>query len=216
MANRPVYEVITEGRQTIKVHNFEFQWFPGFSLAQKQRCIDALHEAAKKQISGEILEVSSKSRQDLGVKMSAFNLKIILSDGTETNVENTYQAGKVFGDEGPYHDILTKTSREAQKDIRIKRGGLSGFSLEGIEWGLFPKTEFYDYLYMKALYQNKSLHEELMGYSAFTDIVFNPKKMVATQAQSAALYVSYAKRGLIDEIMSSPDAFKNRSKLIGE
>ena len=214
MANRPVYEVVSQGRQTIKVHNIEFKWFPGLSKIQQQRSIDSLHEAGKSHITGEILEISSKSKIDLGVKLSAFNLKLTLSDGTVTNVENAYQGGKVFGSDGPYHDILTMTSREAKKDERIRRSGLTGFQLEGHEWGLFPKTDFYDYLYMKALHQNTAYHEELMTYSAFTDIVFNPKKMVATQAQSAALYVSYAKRGLMDQIVTSAEAFRNRQQLI--
>ena len=216
MAIRPVYEVLTEGKHIIDIHQIDFEWFPGLSKAQQQRSIDSLHEKAKRKVEGEILEISSKSRQELGIKLSAFNLKLTLDDGTETNVECAYQAGKVFGSDGPYHDILKKTSREAKKDSRIRREGLTGFNLEGEEWGLFPKSEFYDYLYIKALHQNTQYHDELMEYSAFTDIVFNPKKMVATQAKSAAMYVSYVRRGLIDQILNDTQTFKSRLKLIQE
>ena len=74
MAIRPVY-LVSNGK-VIK-SEYEFQWYAGFSVAQKQRSIAALHNAVKSaNKEANPLEISTKGTIDLGVKLSAFNLKL--------------------------------------------------------------------------------------------------------------------------------------------
>lgn len=62
-----------------------------------------------------------------------------------------------------------------------------------------PRTAFYDWLYINALIENPQLAEKLNGYDGFTDIAFNPDKGINCQARSAALYVSLAKLGVLEQ-----------------
>ena len=53
----------------------EFTYYNGFAISQKQKSIGSLHENIKKiDDKLNILEVSTKSTEPLGVKLSAFNL----------------------------------------------------------------------------------------------------------------------------------------------
>ncbi|MDI3373700.1 hypothetical protein QLG06_04955 [Pseudomonas sp. V104_6] len=182
------------------------------SVAQKQRSIDSLHAAAKEAIPdiGEILEVSSKSKEKLGVALSAFNLSFTtLKQNFTMSVECAFQGSKVFERGGPYKDLFAKTSREAKLDDRIKNSGrLLKFSFYGADWELEPRTAFYDWLYINALRkQSDDLIDELLSYSAFTDIEFNPEKSINCQAYSIALFVSLHKQNLLDEALISKGSF---------
>lgn len=97
MAIRPAFSI--KNGKIIK-DDYEFQWFSGFSLAQKQRSIDALHNAIvfmNKEANP--LEISTKGTIDLGIKLSAFNLKL-----NGYTLENIFQSSKVFSNGGPYRD----------------------------------------------------------------------------------------------------------------
>lgn len=205
MAKRPVYIPRVEGDILVDEEVIEFQWYPGFALIQKQKSIDSLHSAYKKTYSeSRILEISSKSNIDLGIKLSAFNLMIEWKDKI-FSVECAFQSSKVFKEGGPYKEILKMTSREAKKYFRIKEiMTLISFNFFGTNWDLEPKTLFYDWIYINAVYQNKEIAEKLMEYDAFTDIEFNPKKSFSNQARAAALYIALYKRGLLEEIFKSP------------
>lgn len=210
MAKRPVYIPIYEGDNFVKTELVEFQWFPGFSVSQKQKSINSLHKAIKgKNKDIRILEISSKSEIDEGVKLSAFNLLITtVKNKKKYSVESAFQASKVFERGGPYVDLLDKTSREAKKDVRLKTSGkLKKFKFYNFEWNLEPKTAFYDWLYINALQKNKDLSEELLKYNAFTDIEFNPEKSINCQAYAAALFVSLSKRGILDEVFSCKNSY---------
>ena len=39
MANRPVYISCNKNKNKIHIENVEFEWFPGFSVSQKQKSI---------------------------------------------------------------------------------------------------------------------------------------------------------------------------------
>ena len=52
---------------------FEFEWSGGFSLSQKQKNVKALHEAIYSSTNENALEVSTKSLDDAGKKLSAFS-----------------------------------------------------------------------------------------------------------------------------------------------
>ena len=76
MSVRPIF--IPSIRKDTFVHSLDinFTWFPGFSKEQKQRSIKSLHEEAlKKDGVKNILEISTKSLDQIGIDASAFNLK---------------------------------------------------------------------------------------------------------------------------------------------
>lgn len=210
MAERPIFVPIQMvGEPLVKIINIEFEWFPGFSISQKQKSIQSLHEAASDK-GYNTLEISSKSPDELGVVLSAFNLPIYLkSIGKNISVESAFQGSKVFENGQQYSDLYDKSSLEAKKDIRIKTSGrLKKFSFEKNDWELQPTTAFYDWLYINALYQKEnSIREKILKYSAFSDIEFNPKKSLNCQAYSAALFVSLYKNGFFNNTLPSKEKF---------
>ena len=161
----------------------EFEWFAGFAKSQQQKSIRSLHENAKKRYEFmNILEISSKSEIELGISLSAFNLKL-----NGFSVECIYQSSKKFTNGGPYKDILQMTAKQAKRDIRIKNSGkIVSYNYNNIEWELEPTTAFYDYIYIKALLENNMI-EKIRKYDGFTDIAFNPKKSQNCQARSCAV-----------------------------
>ena len=210
MAKRPIFIPTIEGSTLVQTKYVEFQWFPGMAISQKQKSIDSLHAAACKSLDiVKVLEVSSKSREKLGVALSAFNLSFITVKNKRTiSVECAYQGSKVFERGGPFVDIYNKTSREAKRDERILSSGrLTGFHFYGINWELEPLTAFYDWLYIQALKKQPCVAEQLLKYSAFTDIEFNPERSINCQAYSVALYISLHKRNLLEEATFSKEAF---------
>ena len=189
----------------VKTEDVDFQFFNGFSKKQKMRSIQSLHDAFLVKNPGiRLLEISSKSTVPLGIKLSAFNLQIVLpKSGKSVSVESAFQSSKVFEDGKQSVDLLDKSSRDAKRDPRLKSGGqLKAFKFFKHEFPLEPKTYFYDWLYVNALYRQKNLAEEVLNYDAFTDIEFNPKKSLNCQAKSVALFV-----GLIEDAVSNKENF---------
>ena len=196
MASRPFFIPNNNKNELVKTELVEFKWFSGFAKIQKQKSISSFHENISKQFKyKKILEISTKSEDDLGVKLSAFNLKINFND-KEYFLESLFQGSKVFSNEGPYEDIYVKESIDAKRDERIKRSDLKEFSFFGEKFTL--EFDFYSLLYFLALKQNKKLTSEILNYQAFTDIEFNPEKSLNCQAYSAALYLSMIKNNILN------------------
>ena len=196
MANRPFFIPNDNKDELVKTELVEFKWFSGFAKVQKQKSISSFHENISKQFKyNKILEISTKSKDILGVKLSAFNLKINFKN-KEYFLESLFQGSKVFSNEGPYEDIYKKESIDAKKDERIKRSDLKEFSFFGEKFTL--EFDFYSWLYFLALKQNKKLTGEILHYQAFTDIEFNPEKSLNCQAYSAALYLSMIKNNILN------------------
>ncbi len=202
MAKRPIFIPDFSGFPYVDAVDIEFKWHPGFAKSQLQKSIASLHEAAEtlKNISP-ILEISGKSDSDLGVSLSAFNLRLKTPDGQTMSVECAYQGSKVFENGGPYHELYSASSRAAKTDERLRNSGeLIAFDFCGKDFPIEPKTAFYDWLYITALCQQKmDIIKELQVFQGFSDIVFNPKRSFNCQARAAALFVSLSKNGLIDE-----------------
>lgn len=209
MAIRPIFIANPNVESFVDAVNVNFKWFPGFSKVQKQKSIISLHnEFSNSNEELRILEVSSKSENELGVALSAFNLLINTKNNKVFSVETAFQSSKVFEDGGPYKDLLEKTSIEAKKDQRIRNSGkLKYFQYFNRKWDLEPKTFFYDWLYINALSLKKELSEQILNYDAFSDIEFNPVKSINCQAKSAALYVSLHRAGKLDFILQSTDNY---------
>lgn len=210
MANRPVYVPKKNGSIGVSEIDVEFHWFPGMSKSQKQKSIASLHSTASERNISPVLEISSKSEQELGVSLSAFNLLITTRKHKRTfSVESAFQGSKVFQRGGPYIDLLEKPSREAKKDIRLRESGnLLRFAFFNTEFALKPRTLFYDWLYINALNQNEVVADQVLKYAGFTDIEFNPKKSINCQAYSAALYVSLSFSSLLSDALESPSVFE--------
>lgn len=207
MALRPVFIPNEEGPYLVTSKLINFEYHSGFSIVQKQKSIDELHSSIEKELGLiNILEISSKSKDNLGVSLSAFNLEIN-DKNKKYSVECAFQGSKVFENGGPFIDIFNKNSRDAKKDERlVNSGNLIGFSFYHTHWGLTPPTAFYDWLYINTLNSHKELHSNLLNYNAFTDIEFNPQKSLNCQAYSVAMFVALYKRKLINSI-KNPNNF---------
>lgn len=168
---------------------FDFKYYCGFAISQSRKSINSFHESIhNKYPNFNILEISSKSENPLGNKLSAFNLTLNINDKTYT-VENIYHASKVFELGGPYIDLLDVSPKNAKRNSRLKESGkLISFSFMNKNYSNKPVTAFYNYIYSKALYQHKDLVEEIIKYDSFTDIVYG-NKAINCQARSASIFV---------------------------
>ena len=181
MAERPAW-TIKNGKVVEEM--FAFKWNGGFAISQKRKNISGLYNAIKEKYDERVLEVSTKSEVELGNELSAFNLKL---DGIY--LECIFQGAKKYEQGGPFTDLYKEEPKKAKTDVRHKNSGdLQAFVYDSYEWELNPKTAFYDYIYIKAVLQNKGKMLDLMKYDWFTDIEFNPKKSVNSQARALAIY----------------------------
>ena len=140
MAERPAF-LSRQGSVICKTYTFE--WFPGFAASQKQKSITSLHRAIQEADAGaRPLEISTKSPEPLGVRLSAFRLRL-----NGHTLENIFQSAKVFENGGPYLDLLEVSPKEAKHDERLKTSGrLTAFRYQDSEIPLTPQTLFYDYI----------------------------------------------------------------------
>ncbi|ENX4858844.1 TPA: hypothetical protein I7295_23805 [Vibrio parahaemolyticus] len=208
MAKRPVFSPC---RAYVGVEEklIEFKWHSGFAVSQKQQSIQSLHQEAQVFGYSDLLEISSKSEQDIGVALSAFNLKITTKKHKRSfSVESAFQGSKVFENGGPYTDLFMQDSLTAKRDIRIKSSGnVVGFKFFGKTFPNEPRTYFYDWLYINALVQNEDLCSSINDFGGFTDIEFNPEKSINCQAHSVALYESLKYNNVLQRAMKSPEDF---------
>ena len=210
MAIRPVFVPCTsrEGKALVVEVPIDFIWHPGMAISQKQKNIVELHKAYQLTSSNLVLEVSTKSNCHTGVQLSAFNLMIDEPSSGLIPLESAFQGSKVFALGGPFSDLYGLSGQQVKKDARLaSSGSLTSFRFAGECWGLEPKTAFYDWLYLNALHRQRELREQVVKYTAFTDIEFNPLKSFSCQARSCALYVALRFRELIGIAISSKDAF---------
>ena len=208
MAERPIFIPWSEGTHLVKEVAVSFVWNKGMAPSQKKKNIVALHAAAAKRGLSPLLEVSTKSDELVGQRLSAFSLKVQIGGTDLVPIECAFQGSKVFEHGGPYTDLYKVESREAKRDERLRASGnLVAFKFEGIEFPLMPKTAFYDWLYIKALYQHREYLRRLHVYAGFTDIEFNPERSINCQARSCAMFVALQKKGLLDISQDSPAEF---------
>lgn len=210
MAERPVFCVLETPPFTEK-RNMEFEYFGGFSKAQKQRCINSLQGSYLEHFpQHQVLEISSKSELPLGIELSAFNLMI---DGSKLNlpsfsVESAFQGSKVFEEGGPFTDLLEQPSIVAKKDQRLRNSGeVLYFEFFGTKFQKDPVTFFYHWIYINTLQRHTEFHQEVLQYDAFTDIEFNPKKSFNCQAESVSIFCGLHRTGRLEEALQSKEDF---------
>jgi len=211
MAERPIFVPSRDAPGFVREIPFTIPWASGFAPVQKKKNIKALHAAAAINGLAPLLEISTKSDELAGQRLSAFYLKIHSEIG-EIPMECAYQGGKVFEKGGPYTDLYTVDPREAKRDTRLRNSGrLVRFEFGGHKFPLQPPTVFYDWLYMCAIYPHRGwLIDRLthkVCYAGFTDIEFNPRRSINCQARSCALFIVLMQDGLLDDAVRSPESF---------
>ena len=209
MATRPVFIPGLDGRQLVQEQLFEFPWSSGFAESQKKKNVAALHSAARRNGIGHLLEISTKSSEKVGQRLSAFSLKARVGDRLYP-LESVYQGSKVFETGGPHVEIFSMSPKEAKRFIREEnRGQLARFELEGKEYPLIPENAFYDWLYIRSLLDHAEWIKDNIQYEAFTDIEFNPAKQINCQARAFAEYLSLLRRGQLERAATDFDAFSD-------
>ena len=93
MVKRPAFFIC---RGKVVSDTYSFEWYSGFAVSQKQKSIKSLHNAIiETDANAKPLEVSTKSRETIGIKLSAFNLKI--NNYTLENIfQSTYRLPRIL------------------------------------------------------------------------------------------------------------------------
>jgi hypothetical protein len=207
MAERPIFLPTPLQDELIKQVSVKLTWHSGFAEIQKKKNIQALHEEAARLGYAPLLEVSTKSDYKAGQHLSAFHLKVHSPLG-DIPLECAFQGAKVFERGGPYTDLFEVDPRTAKRDLRLRESGrLIAFEFKGIVFPLEPKTAFYDWLYIGAIFPHREWLSRLGRFVGFTDIEFNPERSINCQARSVALFFSLRSRHLLEGAMESSRAF---------
>ncbi|MCR5836234.1 MAG: hypothetical protein K6G88_07000 [Lachnospiraceae bacterium] len=199
MATRPVFLVNSCFPYYSEV-DVDFVYNQGFAPCQKKKNIIAIHGAFHKDHKDvNVLEISSKSFDETGVNLSAFNLQLyVKSLEKHMPVEVMYHVGKVFEKSGQHREMLDMTPRECKKYLfNNSFGKVDYFLFESQRVNTENFCDFYNWLYIRALLENETLSRGLLEYQAFTDVEYNPNRSKNCQARSAAIFVSLFKLGKV-------------------
>jgi hypothetical protein len=207
MAERPIFIPAPDTPELVKEIYLRIKWHTGFATVQKEKNVVELHAAATAAGYSPVLEVSSKSVEKLGRHLSAFHLKVQSRVG-EIPLESAFQGSKIFERGGPFTELYGADARTAKRDNRLRDSGrILAFQFDGIRFPTEPRTAFYDWLYVNAIYPHREWLTRLNRYAGFTDIEFNPERSVNCQARSCALFVSLMTNDLLERAVESPQAF---------
>jgi len=197
---------ITSNDKPFIEKDVDYLFYAGFAASQRTKCVESLHRSIQNRYKDKkILEVSTKSNNELGKKFSAFNLKL---DGKP--LECIFQSSKVFYGGKQFTDLLNCSPKEAKRYIRDNTSGLvlEKFSYKGIDFPLYPKTLFYDYIYIKALIELGEESKVLKDYDIFTDIEFDFNKSINCQARTCSIYSYLLRNNKVDEYIKDINSFK--------
>ena len=183
----------------------EFEYIKGMAFSQKQKNVLSFHKSIQERFpKSHIIEISTKSHDPLGVKLSAFNLKL---DGYP--LECVFQSSKVFEGNIQFASLLFEEPKTAKQYIRENVTlPLIGFRYKNEFFETLPRTLFYDYIYISALLQSNIDVSNIANYDIFTDIEFNEKKAYNCQARACAIYAYMLRKGKVEYYMSSRERFK--------
>lgn len=208
MSERPIFIPAPDDPTFVKEISLRFKWNPGFAASQKKKNIVALHDAACEAGYSPILEVSTKSEEKMGRHLSAFHLTVH-TPRASIPLESAYQGSKVFERGGPYTDLYRAHPTEAKRDPRVRESGnIVAFEFCGVSFPTVPRTVFYDWLYINAIFEHREwLRARLPRYAGFSDIEFNPERSINCQARACALFAALMSRNLLEDATASPAAF---------
>ncbi len=175
--NKIIFESIAE-KPYFKEHVYKVQ----DGLSEKD-IIEYLNEKYHEDYPKKtLLEVSTKSADDVGRALSAFNLKI-----ENIPVENVYCGSKKFRNGGPYIDLIDENvpPKQAKFDERLYNSGeLECFEYNNRKFNPHPSF-FYTWLYINALIENDM--SEKLSADAYMDVFYDPAKPSACQARACAI-----------------------------
>lgn len=185
------------------------KWHGGFALSQKQKNITELHTKARSVGIHPVLEISTKSPDEIGRRLSAFNLKISV-DGRIFPLESVYQASKVFSGSGQHAWLINEEPFTAKKKIReLADGQIEAFKFEGRLYPTEPRNAFYDWLYIKSIAPHEEWLKANLSYAGYSDIEFTPDKSVNCQGRAVAEFHALMLRGTALECAYDFDSFRN-------
>lgn len=208
MASRPIFIPKRGTGPIVERLDLEISWHGGFAASQKRKNIIALHAVAAKHIVGPILEISTKSEEELGQRLSAFSLKIE-AYGSMKSLESVYQSSKVFEFSGQHEHLMDLNPFQAKKAIReFADDPIIAFRFEGREYPTEPKNAFYDWLYIRAIAPHEEWIQRNLKYAAYSDIEFTPNRSVNCQARAVAEYHALSMRGMAIECSTDFDKFR--------
>lgn len=209
MAVRPIFIPRVGRGPLVEEVPINIRWHGGFAVSQKQKNIASLHEAAADLGIHPILEISTKSLQEVGRRLSAFNLKIDVKNEL-LPLESVYQGSKVFKYSGQHTELMYENPYKAKKDVRhIGKGDIVSFRFNDIDYPTEPKNAFYDWLYIKAISPHEKWLQENVKYRAFSDIEFNPSKSINCQGRAVAEFFALSSRNSTMECVEDFDLFRS-------
>lgn len=209
MVQRPVFIPTIKRGALYEEVPVDFTWFSGFAPSQKQKSIESMHGEARKLGLYPLLEVSTKSKSELGRRLSAFSLKLV-TQGVKTTLESAYQSSKVFSVSGQHTEALNLDPYGAKKHIRLNaKGEVVAFRFEGRNYPTEPKNAFYDWLYIRSIQPHVDWIAKNVDFYGYTDIEFNPEKSINCQARSVATYMTLMNRGSSGECFEDFDLFRS-------
>ena len=165
----------------------DYEFFKGFSPIQRKKNVISLHNSLREKYPNKnILEISTKSNCELGIKLSAFNLKL-----NGNYIESIFQSSKVFENNECFDFLIDFSPLDAKRFIKeqCKDRKIKYFKYLGTKYPINPQTAFYDYIYCKALLENKEFHKDLINYEIITDIEFNHKTSINCQARACLIFI---------------------------
>lgn len=209
MATRPIFIPRATRGPLVEELPIEIKWHGGFSVSQKQKNITELHSKAQKMGIHPILEISTKSFDEVGRRLSAFNLKIEI-DGAMKSLESVYQSSKVFSVSGQHGFLMDVDPFAAKKEIRnLGVGKIVSFRLLGRDFPTEPTNAFYDWLYIRAIAPHEEWIRSNLNYAAYSDIEFNPHKSINCQGRAVAEFHALSMRGNAMECARDFDTFRS-------
>ena len=169
--------------------------------------VKRVHQRVANQLGialNQVLEVSTAGMDELGQKLSAFNLKMNIG-GKDYSVESLYQGSKVFDDGKAMHDLYEAEPGKAKGDPRVKGKRAKSFDFFGQKFEADDQHSFYNWLYTNALtQQHPDAGKDLTKYKAFTDLYSG--KGGAMQSEAVAMASTLAKQGrLTPEFVARPE-----------
>ncbi len=213
MAIRPIFVPRSPTGPLVEVVPLEISWHAGFAVSQKQKNIVSLHNAARAAGIFPILEISTKSFDEVGRRLSAFSLKIEVSGQMKT-LESVYQSSKVFSVSGQHEYLMDLTPSAAKKEVReFGVGEIVAFRFMGRDFPTEPKNAFYDWLYLRAIAPHESWIKANLEYAAYSDIEFTPNKSINCQGRAVAEFHALSMRGDALVCAEDFDTFRNMLQL---
>lgn len=139
MAQRPYFKA---DKEMVLEDEISFEFHNGFAPSQKEKSRHSMHSKLKEKYpDAKILEVSTKSDEEIGKKLSAFNLKL-----DERPFECIFQEAKCFKMKGLIkntEDIIDRLEFSEDKDVWEKAEANDAKELENFIKSNYIEDDYY-------------------------------------------------------------------------